>query len=756
MQRSATVTTMATQKPLSDEQVRVYTLFLRARHLVIVLSGVAAFVNPDLGPRAAQVAFGLWFAMLPYNELIVRLTRSRRRVPAAVGWIDLVGVLAACLYEPTLFAPGLILALGNLPLPAAVLPLRQAVAVGVAALGGFVAVAVIVDTPSPWSMLIAFGLAVPVMYIVVILLARRDVVETRRRTTVLDGTGAISWEFDLVRATFTFVSGPTQEVLGLSQAEWLRDRNVVLDLVHPDDRALLTRSTLVSPGVHHRPVEVRVLRAGALPADAAAWSWWRVVGVELDGAERLSGMFINVTDLHRAHDAMREQAMSDLLTGLPNRASIVREVEALCTADRSLGLILIDIDRFKEVNDALGHHVGDRLLCGIADRLRDLAGVATSGRLGGDEFAVVFADDRAASAVDHATDIHHHLTQAFDTDGMSLVVGASLGVARRSSDCDTVESLFRGADAAMYQAKRAGGGVVEFVAGATRDSSRSVRLLSDLHRRLLVDGLDVVLQPIVSASTGEIVGAEALARWDHHELGAISPAEFIPLAEMSGQIQRVAQSVLRQAITYAAGWRARGHPLDVSVNLSATNLLSADVIGVIERLPEELGLPWSSLVLEITETQAMEQSDLVAHALDRFTNLGVRLSIDDFGTGHSSLGRLRQMPFSELKVDRSFIAGLGSEGFDATIVAAIVGVGHGVGMTVVAEGVETAAEILAAKALGCDLLQGFGLHRPMRNEALVALLDERQLTGVSGGASIAARTSTTDALGARHEASRQT
>ena len=755
MQRSATVAT-ETQRRLSDEQVSVYTLFLRVRHLVIVLSGLSAFVNPALGPHAPQVAFGLWFAMLPYNELIVRLTRSHRRVPAFVGWVDLVGVLAACLYEPTLFTPGMILALGNLPLPAAVLPLRQALAVGVSAIAGFVVVAVIVEVPDPWSVLMSFGLAVPVMYIVVILLSRRDVVETRRRTNALDGTGAISWEFDLARSTFSFVSGPTQELLGTSEAEWLRDYNVVLDLVHPDDRGLLTRSVLVSPEVQLRPVEVRMLRSGALPTDVAAWSWWRVVGVEMEAGVRISGMFMNVTDLHRAHEAMRVQAMCDPLTGLPNRASIRAEVESLCATDRSVGLVLIDIDRFKEVNDALGHHVGDRLLCGIADRLRDLAGVATSGRLGGDEFAVVFADDRAASAMDHATDIHHHLTQAFDTDGMSLVVGASLGVVRRSTDCNTVESLLRGADAAMYQAKRAGGGVVEFVPGATRDSSRSVRLLSDLHRRLLVDGLDVALQPIVSATTGEIVGAEALARWDHHQLGSISPGEFIPLAEMSGQIQRVAQSVLRQAITYAAGWHARGHPLDVSVNLSATNLLSAEVIAVIERLPEELGLPWSSLVMEITETQVMEQSDLVAHALERLTKLGVRLSIDDFGTGHSSLGRLRQMPFSELKVDRSFISGLGSEGFDTTIVAAIVGVGHGVGMTVVAEGVETPAEIGAAKALGCDLLQGFGLHRPMRNEALVALLDERQFAAASPGAAMAASTAATDVLGARHAASRQT
>ena len=371
---------------------------------------------------------------------------------------------------------------------------------------------------------------------------------------------------------------------------------------------------------------------------------------------------------------------------------------------------------------------------GIAERLRDLGGVAIIGRLGGDEFVVVFVDDRAVAAVDHATDIHQHLTQPFETGGLSLVVGASIGVARRSGACATAEELFRGADAAMYQAKRAGGGVIEFAQGATRDSSRSVQLLSDLHRRLIVDGLDIALQPIVSASTGRIVGAEALARWQHHQLGAISPAEFVPLAEMSGQIHRLAQSVVRQAITCAAGWHASGHPLTVSVNLSATNLLSGAVMDVIERLPAELGLPWSALVLEITETQVMEQSDLVGHALERFARLGVQLSIDDFGTGHSSLSRLRQMPFAEMKIDRSFVSGVGSIGIDTQIIAAIVSVGHGTGMQVVAEGVETQEQIDVVTALGCDLLQGFGLHRPMSNEAFTQLLASMPIETVTASA----------------------
>ena len=709
---------------LTNDQLRACALFLRVRHVVIVLSGVSAYFNAALGPRATHVAFALWFGMLPYNEVLVRVVRRRRRVPFTVAWVDLAAVLAAGVYEPTLFLPGMILALGNLPLPAAVLSTRHAWAVGVAAIVGFVGVAILTDVADPVSYLVAFALAVPVMFIVVILLSRREVVETRRRADLLEAAGAFSWEYDTNRRVFNVLSGPLEEMLGVTVAQCLEDPAVVMSLLHPDDER-----RLLLPGTMRRLIsgessEVRLRRATGADVDPqlTEWTWWRFGGVRLDGAGRLSGMLINTTDLHGAHEAMRVQAMTDLLTGLANRASICADVTALYEAGREVSLLLIDIDRFKEVNDALGHHVGDLLLVGIAQRLRDLGGIAITGRLGGDEFVVVFVDDRAATAADHAADVHEHLTQPFDTGGLSLVVGASVGIARRGPACPTAEDLFRGADAAMYQAKRAGGGVVEFVRGATRDSNRSVRLLSDLHRRLIVDGLDIALQPIVSASSGRIVGAEALARWQHHQLGAISPAEFIPLAEMSGQIHRLAQSVLRQAIVCAAGWHASGHPLTVSVNLSATNLLSGEVMEVIERLPAEVGLPWSALVLEITETQVMEQSDLVGHALERFARLGVRLSIDDFGTGHSSLSRLRQMPFDEMKVDRSFVSGVDSGGIDAAIIAAIVSVGHGTGMSVVAEGVETKEQIDIVTALGCDLLQGFGLHRPMSNEAFTQLL----------------------------------
>jgi diguanylate cyclase (GGDEF)-like protein len=718
---------MGSARPMNESQGStsdVFARFLRLRTVAIAVSGLLAAFLPAIGSAGPWAGLLCFVVMIPYNEMLVSFARRRRRLPWFVGLIDLTAVLVAAVLEPTLLVGGAMLILANLSLPAATLPRRAAALLGFGAVGGVALAAMRVSGDYPIEQVTGFATAAPVLVSVVAALARREAAESTKKADLLATTAAIAWEFDLRAQRLTKLTGPIKERVGVTAAAVLADPSIVAELVHPDDLADLTGDGFMRKMRHKELIEVRLRRRIDSGVDVVGpVSWWRMGGMRTDGNGLMSGVLVDTTDLHSAEEAMRELSLTDQLTGLPNRASVRATVASMCDSSHDCALLLIDIDRFKEVNDALGHHVGDQLLIGIAQRLREVEGLAACGRLGGDEFAAVLIGPNAVDAATVATRVLASLTQPFETNGLSLVVGASVGVARRSPTCTTIDSLFRASDAAMYHAKRSGGGVVEHSETTGRDSARSMQLLSDLHRRLTVDGLDVAVQPLVSAASGEIVGVEALARWHHSQLGWIPPSEFIPLAEMSGQIHRVAVSILRQSIRAAARWRDLGFPIAVSVNLSAANLLSHEVVEIIETLPAEVGLPWADIVLEITESQVMEQLDLVDHVLERFSKLGLTLSIDDFGTGHSSLGRLQRLPFGELKIDRSFISGSDGDCLDPAIFGAIVAVGHASNMAVVAEGLETPEQIAQARRLGCDLLQGYGLFRPMTLEAFDALLE---------------------------------
>ena len=421
-------------------------------------------------------------------------------------------------------------------------------------------------------------------------------------------------------------------------------------------------------------------------------------------------------------------ASHDPLTGLANRTLLLQTardaiVEAERT-DRACGLLLLDLDHFKEINDTLGHSAGDTLLCDVGKRL--LSAIRESGtvaRLGGDEFAVLLPDlpsDLTAERV--AERLLTMLSEPVPFEGLRLSVEASMGVACFPTDGRTVEELLQRADVAMYQSKSTRTGYRRYRVDEDASSLDRLALVAELRSALENDEFVLHYQPQVDMRTGEIVAVEVLTRWLHPRRGLVPPAEFVSVIEQSGLIRGFTLHVLDRAVAECAVWHAAGHAISVAVNLSARTLLDQNLPEDVSRTLVRHGLPAESLVLEITETTMMSELEVVESVMSRLRRLGVELSVDDFGTGYSSLSLLQRVAVNEVKVDRSFVRHmLESEG-DAAIVRATIDLAHGLGVRVVAEGVEDAEVHASLSRLGCDRAQGFHLGRPMRASALRELL----------------------------------
>jgi diguanylate cyclase (GGDEF)-like protein len=458
----------------------------------------------------------------------------------------------------------------------------------------------------------------------------------------------------------------------------------------------------------------------------------------------LASMLASVSRGHRRQLAVeRTQAvhdsMHDALTGLPNRALLAdRFGQALRANVRSRtcsALLLIDLDRFREINDTFGHHYGDELLTQVGPRLAGaLRNADTVARLGGDEFAVLLPDAQSvhdATAV--AAKLRAVLEKPFRVEGVDLDVEASVGVVLSGEHGDDPTTLLQRADIAMYVAKAQNLGVFVYDPDVDRHSPAKLALLGDLRRAL--DGGELILhyQPKVSISTGDVVGAEALVRWQHPDRGLIFPDAFIPLAERTGLIGPLTRRVLEIALGQVRTWADVGMPLAVSVNLSARNLLDERLPGMVAELLVANGVPAALLELEVTETALMTEPVRAQRLLQQLSALGVRISIDDFGAGYTSLGQLKNLPIDELKIDRSFIMTMTEDKSDALIVRSVVDLGHNLGLTIVAEGVETALAQAALRDLGCDVAQGYHLCRPVSAAAFETWCTGRRITPVPDG-----------------------
>ncbi len=453
--------------------------------------------------------------------------------------------------------------------------------------------------------------------------------------------------------------------------------------------------------------------------------WWSLSGrPAFDDFQRFTGfrgVGTDLTEMRRSEAEINRLARYDALTGLPNRVVMHQTLDQAVRGEQNkqdnCALLLLDLDRFKNVNDTLGHPVGDALLRKVAERLlREVGERGRVGRLGGDEFNVVLPGmvDRVTLS-ELADRIIESLSQPYVIEGSTISIGASLGIAIAPRDGDCADSLVRNADLALYAAKAAGKGVHRFYESAMHSDAKDRRLLeTDLRHILHDNGLRLEYQPVVSAKTEQIIGFEALLRWNHPTRGPISPSLFIPLAEEIGLIPAIGEWVIRTACLEAAQWP---DPIRVAVNLSPLQFANPSLPAVVMSALAAAGLAPDRLELEITEGVFLNDSSATDEMFQRLSGLGVRLALDDFGTGYSSLGYLKKAPFNKIKIDQSFVRGAAIPGNrNAAIIKAIVALAESLEMETTAEGAENDDEVALIRSLGCSHIQGYIFGKPIPAE----------------------------------------
>jgi diguanylate cyclase len=486
------------------------------------------------------------------------------------------------------------------------------------------------------------------------------------------------------------------------------DWSEVVDRLQHSDKLLVLRKPA-------EPIEV-------LQCATALTRKWQNERLVRDQMERLEQVInVRTRGLEAANRQLRHLATHDALTGLPNRVLLDdRLTQAVAHADRddrSFALLVCDLDRFKLVNDSLGHHAGDELLQEVARRLTGLIRtVDTVARFGGDEFVML------VTSIEDPEDAKRLAAKAIEVlqapvriAGIDVHTSPSIGIAFYPADGTTIEALTAHADAAMYCAKQRGRGNVQcFEGGMNAGSEERVQLESDLHNAIALNQFQLYYQPKVNTSTGAVRSAEALIRWVHPKRGLISPDGFIPLAEECGLIGAIGEWVVREACRQARAWQDDGLALlRISVNLSPSQFRGSGLIDSIRRALDDAGVEPQYLEVELTESAVMSDPEESIAILEQLSSMGVLVSVDDFGTGYSSMSYLRRFPIDKLKIDRVFINEIASRPEDASIVRAIVSLAHSLRLKVVAEGVETPAQLDFLKAVGCDEYQGYHFSRPL-------------------------------------------
>jgi diguanylate cyclase (GGDEF)-like protein/PAS domain S-box-containing protein len=553
----------------------------------------------------------------------------------------------------------------------------------------------------------------------------------QRYRSLVDRMPAVVYEAEVGEAgRWLFVSPQIEDLLGYSPEEWRADPTLWSARIHRADRdSVLRNEAEQTTGIE----EYRLLHRDGHPV------WVRdeaTIERRPDGAPYWRGLLIDITDRKAAEDQLEYQALHDPLTGLPNRVLFLDRLEhALTRARRSrtrLAVLFCDLDDFKRVNDSLGHESGDVLLAALTPRLRRaLRAGDTVARFGGDEFVVICEDIAGEpEAVTVAGRIAGVLRRPFVLDGRELFITVSIGVVIVEDGSASATEMLRDADAAMYRAKQSGPGRYEIFDQQMRSGALDrIRIETDLRQAVEKGELRLVFQPVISLEDDTIVGAEALARWQHPEQELLPPADFIPHAEESGVILLVGKWALEQACRKCSQWHEllpNRDPIRVSVNLSARQVAQPGLADSVAQILRDTGLQAGSLELEITESVLMKEAPMLPETLHALKALGVRLVLDDFGTGYSSLSHLKQFPIDALKIDRSFVDGLPYEAEDAAIVAAVLGMAQALEMTVIAEGVETEAQLAFLREHGCQLAQGYYFAGPLSAGALVNMLRESE------------------------------
>jgi len=537
----------------------------------------------------------------------------------------------------------------------------------------------------------------------------------REMRELMEHVNGIFYRAELGAGHWTFVSPQITKVLGWTPEEWTADPAIWVRSIHPDDRERVLReeqeptSGAVDYRLFTRAGDLRWVRDDASPMQPAD-----------GGAPYWAGTLTDVTHAYQVEEELRFQAHHDALTGLPNRSLLLDRLgNALDRSRRKpseVGVAYLDLDDFKTVNDEMGHAAGDALLVAVAERLRSAIRPGdTAARLGGDEFALLIDEvDREglAAVADRALKA---LEAPLKVGARQLQVGASMGVTMSLGQGADPERLLRDADTAMYVAKRQGKHRwVLFDPGMSSPQRQRVRMESDLRRALANDEFQLVYQPVVRLADGRIEGAEALLRWHSPDSGTIDPEEFLDVAESSGLMVPIGRWVLRRACLDAAMWqRYTRRGIWLGVNISARQLLDPGMVASVTTALSESGLPPSQLLLEMTESAALRDIDAAEARLSELHTAGVRLAIDDFGAGTSSLGHLRRLDFDIIKIDRSLVADVHRSADAQALVRSIVHISRTLRAQPLAEGVEVADQVQALRAAGCELGQGYLFARPM-------------------------------------------
>ena len=551
--------------------------------------------------------------------------------------------------------------------------------------------------------------------------------ETRPQTSRADGligefeSSGKGWFWETTRdGTLSYISDSVAQALGRN-TEDLVDRPFT-DLISTEsaDGSATSERTLGFYLSSHVAFQDLIVRAKTKNE-----TWWSISGRpvhdEIGRFFGFRGFASDLTQMRQSEVELDRLARQDALTGLANRQALRRALDdALVSAVRRkhrCSMFLMDLDRFKAVNDTLGHPAGDTLLRLVALRLRDVIGDAGQvGRLGGDEFEVVLPSSSDKTELSKlAQGIIDSLSRPYTINGTAVSIGASVGIVTSDYDDRTSDDLMRDADLALYAAKAAGKGCFRFFEPEMHEAARQRQLMeSDLRIALEKGQLWLAYQPCVDTSTEEVTGFEALIRWDHPEHGPVSPAEFIPLAEEIGLIDEIGEWVLRTACAEAASWPKH---ITVAVNLSPIQFKSPALPTVVRMVLSDTELPAKRLELEITEGVFLSNDDHVHDMIASLKAIGLKLALDDFGTGYSSLSYLQRVPFDKIKIDRSFVTGASDpEGRNAALIRAMVGLASDLKMQTTAEGVETQDELALVRTLGCSLVQGYIFGKPMPAE----------------------------------------
>jgi diguanylate cyclase (GGDEF)-like protein/PAS domain S-box-containing protein len=522
----------------------------------------------------------------------------------------------------------------------------------------------------------------------------------------------------------TWHSEEFDRILGISAGD-RKDREAILARTHPDDRDRVREVwQSLDHGLGFADFEYRIIR----PSGEQRWLHSRIRSINgADGTPvRFLDTVLDITDRKNAEQILEWQARHDALTGLPNRYMVTEVLQNFLDRTARPVVMFVDVDRFKLINDGIGHGAGDMILVQLGERLKAAVREGdTVGRFGGDEFVVICEGLQMCGAQDLAGRIREATRQPFDVDGRQIYLNVSVGIALADVE-DTAESMLQGADAAMYRAKSAGGdsSAIYDVRMTGRATGR-LDLESDLRLALDRNELSLNYQPIIDVSTEGAVGFEALLRWHHHEHGPIMPDAFIPIAEETGMILPIGTWVLREALRQVQQWRTQvpgAENFTAAVNISGRQLVAGDFPDVVEAAIRDTGIDPAAIHLEITETVLMDQPDLPKETLQRLARLGVGLSIDDFGTGYSSLSYLKWLSARTLKIDRTFVEELGADPHGATIIELVLGMAESLRLDVVAEGVETAVQLGELRRLGVRLAQGYLWSKPLPAERIPAWL----------------------------------